>query len=187
MKTYQKILAYTLGSAALVGGGLALFMTKTGRGFRAFLDAMYDREFPDVTMVMPDSLATELAGKRPPLLLDTRTPEEYAVSHLRNAQFINAPSFSLDDVDDIDRDREIVVYCSIGHRSSEIARRMAGYGFTNVRNLYGGIFLWYNQDRPVYDGTRRVDRLHPYNWLWGQFVTRAGKTSDTLAGPEEEE
>ena len=89
MKTYQKILAYTLGSAALVGGGLALFMTKTGRGFRAFLDAMYDREFPDVTMVMPDSLATELAGKRPPLLLDTRTPEEYAVSHLRNAQFIS--------------------------------------------------------------------------------------------------
>jgi len=178
MKTYKKILAYTLGSVTLLGGGGMLYLTKTGRGFEWVLDRMYDREFPDVPSIRPDELAAELAGARPPLLLDTRAPEEYAVSHLRDAFFINPQTFVSDDVDDIDRDREIVVYCSVGYRSAVIVRRLQTLGFTRVRNLFGGIFLWYNQGRPVYSDSTKVERIHPYNWFWGQFVTRSGKTTD---------
>ena len=172
MKTYQKVILYALGSSTLLAGGAALFISKTERGFRILLDAMYGRDFPGIPLIQPDALAAELAGANPPLLLDTRSPEEYGVSHLRNAQLINPEDFTIDDVDDIERDREVVLYCSVGYRSGIITRRMREMGFSNVKNLYGGIFLWYNQGRPIYDDDEQVENVHPYSRLWGQFITR---------------
>jgi rhodanese-related sulfurtransferase len=178
MTRFRKIVAFSLGAASVLGLGAFFALTKTGKGFRWALDQLYDREFPDITTVDPRHLADELASDRPPLLVDTRAPEEFAISHLANAQLANVATFDLDDVDDIDRSRPIVVYCSIGQRSGHVARRLKGMGFTNVRNLYGGIFLWYNEGYPVYSDMRQVDRIHPYNAAWGQFITRQGKTTD---------
>jgi rhodanese-related sulfurtransferase len=170
MTRFKKILAYSLGAVGLVGAGAFLALTKTGRGFRFALDRLYEGEYPDITTVEPRRLAEELAGERPPLLLDTRAPEEFSISHLGNAQLADAATFDPDDVDDVDHDRPIVVYCSVGHRSGLVARRLKELGFTNVRNLYGGIFLWYNEGYPVYCDMRPVDRIHPYNAVWGQFI-----------------
>ena len=178
MTRLQKILAFSLGAASLVGAGAFVALTKTGRGFRWALEQLYSREYPDVTTVEPAQLAAELAGDRPPYLLDTRTPEEFAISHIANAQFVNASTFDIDDVDDMERARPIVVYCAIGQRSAEVARRLKELGFVNVRNLFGGIFLWYNEGNPVYRDMAVVDAVHPYNALWGQFLTRTGKATD---------
>jgi rhodanese-related sulfurtransferase len=43
------------------------------------------------------------------------------------------------------------VYCSIGKRSDEITKMLGEAGFTNARNLYGGIFEWVNQGHPVFN------------------------------------
>lgn len=178
MTRFKKILAISVGAASVLGIGAFFALTRTGRGYRWSLDQMYEREFPDVTTIEPSQLADELQGERPPLLIDTRTPEEYAVSHLANAQFANAGTFGIDDVDDIDRNRAIVVYCAVGRRSAIAARRMKEAGFTNVRNLYGGIFLWYNEGHTVYRDMAPVEHIHPYNAMWGQFLTRRGKVTD---------
>ncbi|MBC8143972.1 MAG: rhodanese-like domain-containing protein [bacterium] len=177
MTRFKKILAFSVSAASVVGIGAFLALTRTSRGFRWTLDQLYGRDFPDITTLEPAQLEAELAGERPPLLIDTRTPEEFAISHLANAQFANAATFDLDEVDDIDRDRSIVLYCSAGQRSAMVARRMKDLGFTNVRNLYGGMFLWYNEGHPVYRDMERIERIHPYNALWGQYLTRPGKAT----------
>jgi rhodanese-related sulfurtransferase len=177
MTRFRKFLAFSLGAATVAGAGAFLVLTKTGRGFRWALDQLFDRQFPDVTTVEPQQLAAELSSERPPLLIDTRGPEEFAVSHLHNASLANEATFSADDVDDLERDRPIVLYCSVGQRSAAVARRMRELGFTNVRVLYGGIFLWYNDGYPVYRDMRPVNRIHPHNAAWGQFITRRGRTT----------
>src|SRR5688500_18310914 len=109
MTRFRKILAFSFGAASVLGAAAFIALTRTSRGFRWTLDQMYGREFPDVTTLEPAQLVFELNGERPPLLIDTRTPEEFSISHLANAQFANAATFDLDDVDDIDRERPVVV------------------------------------------------------------------------------
>jgi rhodanese-related sulfurtransferase len=176
MTSTQKIISYGLGSAAVALGGAFVGVFKTEWGFRSFLDIVYG-EREDIISVEPADLARELEADRPPLLLDARTPEEYSVSHLRNAQLANPATFDFDELYDVDRDRAIVAYGSIGNRSHSIVERLREQGFTNVRTLYGGIFLWYNQGRPVYRGSTLVDQIHPYNWFWALFLTRGDKRS----------
>jgi rhodanese-related sulfurtransferase len=165
-------------AAVVLAGAAFLYVTRTESGFRVYLDRIYNREFSDVALVEPDSLARELAGSSPPVLIDTRSPNEYAVSHLRGATLVDPSAFTEHDVANVDKGRPIVVYCSIGYRSGRIAQKLAALGYSNVRNLYGGIFLWYNQGRPVYHGDSLVSRIHPYSGLWGLFVTRDGKTTE---------
>ena len=175
MTKLGRYLAYGIGSTLVVGGAAFLYLFKTRGGYETFLDALYSREFSDIPLIRPENLAAEMEGAEPPLLLDVRTPEEYGVSHIRNAQLANPATFDIDDFDDVDRDRTIVLYCSIGYRSGLLTRELLERGFTDVRNLYGGIFLWYNNGMPVYCGSRLVEQIHPYKAIWGQFITRSGK------------
>jgi rhodanese-related sulfurtransferase len=176
MTTFRKVVAGTVGATSVLAGALALFITRTRTGYNRLMDTVYESQFPDVQTISPDDLAAAMRSTHPPILLDARSPEEYAVSHIRNAQLVNPYTFSRDDVDDIERDREVVVYCSVGYRSGKVARRMRQLGFTHVSNLHGGIFRWFNEGRPVYQRDMPVDTVHPYDWLWGQFITRNGKS-----------
>ena len=57
-----------------------------------------------------------------------------------------------------------------------IAQRLQKEGFTNVHNLYGGIFEWVNQGHAVYDlNNKPVNKVHGYSRLWGRFVDRGEK------------
>lgn len=74
-------------------------------------------------------------------LLDVRQPAEYEEAHLPGALLI--PMGDLDDrLDELDRDKPVVVYCAIGGRSRVAAQLMSGKGFTNLYNMSGGIHGW---------------------------------------------
>ena len=64
----------------------------------------------------------------------------------------------------------MVVYCSVGYRSAELARKLTARGHANVANLEGSLFAWANEGRPVYAGTRLADRVHPYDAAWGSLL-----------------
>ena len=100
-----------------------------------------------------------------PVLLDTRTLEEYRVSHLANAKLL--PS-DLEDLkqEGINHSTPIVAYCSVGYRSAEIARQLQRMGYQNVFNLDGSIFQWVNENRAVYREGKLTDRVHPYDRFW---------------------
>lgn len=129
------------------------------------------RRFPGVRQLSTKQLADWLAApgaRGTPRLIDARTAEEFAVSQLREAR----RAVSVDDVKalGIRPEEPIVVYCSVGYRSSELASRLAAAGFTEVFNLEGSIFAWANEGRPVYRGTNRVEVVHPFDKKWGQLL-----------------
>lgn len=105
------------------------------------------------------------------VLLDVRSREEQEVSQLRGAQRLDARQPDLDSLA-IPEGAKVVVYCSIGYRSAAIIEDLERAGIRNVYNLEGGLFDWANQDRPIYRGGERVDRVHPFNRLWGLLLRR---------------
>lgn len=105
------------------------------------------------------------------IFLDARELEEYKVSRIQNARFIGHTDFKLENVEDLERDTEIIIYCSIGYRSEKIGEQLSKAGFKNVKNLYGSIFEWANQGYPLVDAEGNVtDRIHTYNKSWSKWV-----------------
>jgi rhodanese-related sulfurtransferase len=110
------------------------------------------------------------------ILLDARENEEFAVSHIPDAIHVGYKNFNAEAIKSISKDKPIVVYCSIGKRSENITERLMKQGYTNVSNLYGGIFEWMNQGQPVHDmENKRTDKVHAYNWIWGRFLEKGKK------------
>jgi len=97
------------------------------------------------------------------------------VSALQNALHVGFKNFSLKRLDTIGKSTQIVVYCSVGYRSERIAYKLHQAGYTNISNLYGGIFEWVNQGHPVYDSNGQTKRVHAFNKLWGQWLQRGEK------------
>jgi rhodanese-related sulfurtransferase len=115
----------------------------------------------------------------PYVLLDTRSPREYEVSHIRNAEFISYDEFSFEAVSGLPRDTLIVVYCSVGYRSEKIGEKLKEEGFTNVLNLYGGIFEWKNEGFEVVNLKQQVtDSIHTYNKSWSRWMLNGTKIYD---------
>jgi phage shock protein E len=75
------------------------------------------------------------------LLLDVRTPEEFNQQHLPGA--VNVPVQELDRrwAEVGPRDRDVVVYCRSGRRSSSAAEILRAHGFTKVHDL-GPMSAW---------------------------------------------
>ena len=117
-----------------------------------------------------------------PILLDTRKKEEYQVSHIEGAIWTGFKTFTLDSLQHQVPDKEapIVVYCSIGVRSEQIGEKLRKAGYSNVKNLYGGIFEWKNQGNPVVDSMGRpTEEVHAFDKHWGKLLTNAKKVYHT--------
>ncbi len=77
------------------------------------------------------------------VLVDVRTPEEYAAGHLDNALNINVYDSAFESrFKDIAKDETIYVYCKVGGRSAQAQQKLNAMGFTNVVNLEGGYDAW---------------------------------------------
>ena len=105
-----------------------------------------------------------------PILLDARERAEFEVSHLEGAAWVGYNDFDLRRVWLLPRDQPIVVYCSVGYRSSLIAERMQEAGFSRVSSLWGGIFNWYNEQRLVVNASGPTENIHPYNEEWSRWI-----------------
>ena len=65
------------------------------------------------------------------VLVDVRTPDEYAAGHLEGAVNIDAQSPSFEgEVSELDADADYVVYCQSGNRSAQAASAMAAADLT---------------------------------------------------------
>lgn len=118
----------------------------------------------------------QLALERTPVLLDARPAEEYDVSHIAKARRVGYGDFDIAKVKDLPKDTAIVVYCSVGYRSGKVTEKLLKAGFTNVKNLYGGIFEWVNTGHIVVDDSgKSTDRVHTYNKSWSRWVTKGVK------------
>lgn len=106
--------------------------------------------------------------------LDAREKEEFDVSRIDGAKHVGYDHFDIKLVEDIDKHAEVIVYCSIGYRSEKVAEKLEAAGFTNVKNLYGGIFEWSNAGKQVVDSTgAKTNKVHGYSRTWGIWLNDA--------------
>ncbi len=128
---------------------------------------------------IPYMSVEELAmPKTKAIILDARERLEYDVSHLKNAIFVGYDYFTLNTVMDKieNKNQKIVVYCSLGVRSEDIAEKLKKAGYKNVYNLYGGIFEWKNKNFPVYDNTNReTESVHACSKQWSKWLINGKK------------
>ena len=129
--------------------------------------------FRQVEQLSTAELAAWLAdpSRSPPLLLDVRAPGEFAVSHLAGSRNLPWESDWHTLLKETPKGQPIVVYCSIGYRSSVLARRLQAAGFVRVLNLEGSIFKWASERRPMIRQDGSAARVvHPYDAYWGRLI-----------------
>lgn len=129
-------------------------------------------KFPGVKQLATADLAAWLADSKraQPVLLDVRAPEEWQVSHLAGAKNTPPGTKPEEALAGVAKDAPVVVYCSVGYRSSQLAEKLQKAGWTNVVNLEGSIFQWANEGRPVVDDKGPAKKVHPYDAKWGELL-----------------
>ena len=90
------------------------------------------------TPVTPLAAVADLVKQPRTVLLDVRTPEEFAAGHLKGAQNLNfrAPDFR-EQVVKLDKEQTYVLYCASGNRSGQTRKLIEEAGFKNVVNAGG--------------------------------------------------
>lgn len=121
----------------------------------------------------------EAVLKKNALFVDAREKNEFNVSHINDAMFVGYVNFDFATLANIAKDKEIIVYCSIGKRSEDITEKLNKAGYTNVSNLYGGIFEWVNQGNSVVDVQNKMTiKVHAYSGFWGRWLNKGEKVYD---------
>lgn len=88
------------------------------------------------------------------VVLDVRTPEEFAEGHLEGAVMLDfyEEDFA-DQLAELDPDAPYLLYCRSGNRSGQTVELMRELGFTNVADVDGGILAWDEAGLPtIIDG-----------------------------------
>jgi phage shock protein E len=93
------------------------------------------------------ALAQIKAGKI--VVIDVRTPEEYAAGHVPSA--INIPHTTIEQHlanFPASKDQAILLYCRSGHRSGIAEQALTAAGFTNLYHLEGDMIEWTKNQQP---------------------------------------
>ena len=97
-------------------------------------DAVTDVDVAEAQQIVDDGGA---------VILDVRTPEEFAAGHLPGAININVEASDFDTkIAGLDESAETLVYCQTGNRSGVATDKMVELGFTDMSDLQGGIEAW---------------------------------------------
>ena len=131
-----------------------MLLAGLGAGCAADADGMQSdgaAEAPSVAEVEGESVvqkvsaeeAHEMMTSNEVVVLDVRTPEEYAERHIVNARLL-----TLDTIDEAtaaevapDKEAPVFVYCRSGVRSAEAARKLEALGYQEIYD-FGGIMSW---------------------------------------------
>lgn len=92
--------------------------------------------------VTPEVFLSKI-GTENTVLIDVRTPEEFATGHIPNALNINfnAPDFA-EQMAKMDTSKTYLIYCKSGVRSGKAAASLSATGFNTIYTLKGGVLGW---------------------------------------------
>ncbi|WP_299707581.1 rhodanese-like domain-containing protein [uncultured Pontibacter sp.] len=142
------------------------------QAYALFLKGLYSGSVP---LISPEELQKKKTQTTQLVLLDTRSEKEYRVSHLKGARFVDYAQFDVRQLQDIHKHTPIVVYCSVGYRSEQVGENLQAAGYTDVQNLYGGLFEWVNQGKPVYAAHGKTNKVHGHSRSWGIWLRKGEK------------
>ncbi|WHY58822.1 rhodanese-like domain-containing protein [Peribacillus simplex] len=110
-------------------------------GFIVWL--LYQRFVPakGIKNINAAELKAELSNKGNKQFIDVRTPNEYRGNHIKD--FKNVPLSELGKrAQELSKDKEVVVICQSGMRSSNACKALKKLGFKEVTNVKGGMSSW---------------------------------------------
>ncbi len=84
-------------------------------------------------------------------LVDVRTEQEYGNGHLKEAILINiqGQDFTTKAMQQLDKQKPVIIYCRSGRRSMQAAQILVNEGFETVYNMKGGILAWQAEGLPT--------------------------------------
>ena len=147
------------------------------------LEAIQDgieSSYPDVFHL--DAIEVDGSYLDGAVVFDVREPGEYAVSKLKGAVQVDPDITAAEFLDTYGSEvagKDVLFYCSVGHRSSLLASKvqleLERMG-SEVHNLRGGIFHWHNENRSLQNHAGETEYVHPYSWRWKRFLERKDLT-----------
>ncbi|NOQ17742.1 MAG: rhodanese-like domain-containing protein [Dehalococcoidales bacterium] len=106
--------------------------------------------FTDITAEETFNLIKANEGEPNFIIVDVRTPEEFAGGHIANAIMVDFRSENFrEEIDKLDKDKTYLIYCRTGNRSRGALDIMAELGFQKVYHLTSGIVGWLEEGLPV--------------------------------------
>ncbi len=141
-----RLLLLALAAVALAGCG------NSSGGARATPSTTAPQRSSGVVLASPEQ-AKQLIDRGGVVLLDVRTPEEFAAGHIAGAR--NVDFYAADfgrRIDTLDHGARYVVYCHTGNRSGQATALMVGKGFSSVTDVDGGIQAWQAAQLPTVAG-----------------------------------
>jgi thioredoxin len=102
------------------------------------------------TLLNVTEFAEKIKTTKDAQILDVRTPQEFAESHLQKAININWNGNDfLEKVQYLDKEKPLFVYCLGGGRSGAASAKLKELGFKNVFDMQGGIAKWKASKLPL--------------------------------------
>ncbi len=84
------------------------------------------------------------------LILDVRTHQEFKEARIKGSINIDYyKSDFWDNINKLDKEKTILIYCRSGNRSYHAMQKMKKLGFKNPLNLLGGIISWASSNKPT--------------------------------------
>jgi rhodanese-related sulfurtransferase len=159
---------------------LSIFIFLTSIGFAQDSISKLLKKYNNESI--PYITVQELAmPKTDAILLDARELYEFEVSHIQNSIHVGYDHFDISSVTEKIKNKssKIVVYCSLGIRSEDIAEQLKNEGYTHVYNLFGGIFEWKNNDYTVYNKDEKpTENVHAFSKEWSKWLLKGIKIYD---------
>lgn len=96
-----------------------------------------------MTNITPEEVKQRLDAGEKLNLIDVREPHENAEFNIGGKLIPvgHIQSMQIDDIEDL-RNEEVILYCRSGNRSGMAAMVLDQLGFTNTKNLTGGMLAW---------------------------------------------
>jgi len=114
------------------------------------LDGIGSARADGIVYIRPAEAMRRLERSPGTIVLDVRTPEEFASGHLASAVLLPVDKLGAKASAVLkDRNRAVVIYCHSGGRSDRAAKELQAQGFTNVASVVGGIVAWKAAGYPI--------------------------------------
>lgn len=102
-----------------------------------------------VNLTAADLQARLKAGEKF-VIVDVRTPEEFAAGHIDGAKLAPLQTVEVDVAKlGLAKDKEIILVCRSGNRSAQAYQILSEQGYTNLKNMEGGMIAWEKLGAPV--------------------------------------
>ena len=104
----------------------------------------------DITPQVASKLVAENRDDPDFIIIDVRTPEEFAAGHIENAINLDFRSEGFEDsINELDKNKTYLVYCRTAYRSRSAVNIMEELDFNEIYHMLGGIVQWEAEGLPI--------------------------------------